>query len=188
MAMASGRAEAEDERDFASEDMLSYSRLPGELIPVLLIRSAVTVRSCFHQGNSRMAIDWPDEVVAFEDFLKNKGLTCQRREKLPSFGDKLVQFSGEKLAVRVFSERAVWFVDVADAAHPQEWYDAGILRDLILGPSTGAMPLADQIKLVKENWSVIVDSFTAPQLEETRKRLAGFEQHRAKRLFPGLTS
>jgi hypothetical protein len=136
-----------------------------------------------------MAIDWPDELVPFEDFLKSKSLTCQRREKLPSFGDKLVQFSDEKLAVRVFSERAVWFVDVADAdAHPQEWYDAGMLRDFILGPGTGAMPLADQIKLVKENWSVIVHNFAAPQLEVTRKRLAGLEQDRAKRLIPGLTS
>jgi hypothetical protein len=42
-----------------------------------------------------MAIDWPLEVVAFEDFLKSKGLTCQHREKLSSFGDKLVQFSDE---------------------------------------------------------------------------------------------
>jgi len=136
-----------------------------------------------------MAIDWPLEVVAFEDFLKSKGLTCQRREKLSSFGDKLVQFSDEKLAVRVFSERAVWFVDVADAAaHPKEWYDAGILRDFMLGPATGAISLADQIKLVKENWPVIVHCFAAPQLEVTRKRLAGLQQDRAKRLFPGLTS
>jgi hypothetical protein len=37
--------EAEGERDFAGEDMLmSYSRRPGELIPVLLVQAGVGSR------------------------------------------------------------------------------------------------------------------------------------------------
>ncbi len=141
----------------------------------------------FRQHNYMLEV--PDAVMQFEEYLKSKGLRRQRREKRPSFGDTFIQYADNSVAVRIFSERGIWFVDISDVAgRPQEWYDAGIIRDLIVGHEKDGMPLADQIEVFTHNWDAILDRFAPPQREKTYSRLATLEQERAKRMFPGLIS
>jgi hypothetical protein len=132
---------------------------------------------------------WPRAVIDFEVFLGKAGLVCRHREERAAFNDKSVRCANADLGVRVLSERDVWFVEVADVAtRPDEWYDAAILQDLLLGHGKGVLSLPEQIKFVETNWQAIVGSFGAATAADTHSRLALLRKERAKRLFPDLYS
>jgi hypothetical protein len=135
-----------------------------------------------------MNLDWPEALGAFEDFLKGKGLVCECRGTVPRYKEKLALYGNDKIAVRVLSERGVWFADVADiAARPDEWYDAEILRYLVTGRDE-ALSIAEQLRAIEENWVAILDSFTPVHRDETHKRLEVLRKERSRRMFPGLLS
>jgi hypothetical protein len=130
---------------------------------------------------------WPEAIAAFEAFLERVGLTCQGREEFPAFGNKLVQYAGAGIGVRVGSDRGEWFVEIADLdGNSDKWYDAAIVRDLVLGPGEDVLPLGDQIEFVERNWSAIVSRFGPVEGKETHARLAILRKERAMRLFPGM--
>ncbi|HWE01863.1 MAG TPA: hypothetical protein VG326_05585 [Tepidisphaeraceae bacterium] len=130
---------------------------------------------------------WPKEVADFEAFLTNAGLVCQRREEQAAFGNKVLQYGNASIAVRLVSDRGVWYVEVADAAgRPTDWYDAAILRDLLNGRGDDVLPLRNQIETVEINWPQIVSGFDPAQSKNTHARLALLRRERAQRRFPGV--
>jgi hypothetical protein len=129
---------------------------------------------------------WPKTVTDFEEFLKSSGLRCDRREEGASFNNKLLQYSGPVVSVRAVSDRGVWFIEVA-GSHPQacEWYDAAILRDLLLGPGEDVLPLQEQVDFIEKHWPDVCSRFNPEETKYTSARLALLRQERAKRRFPG---
>jgi hypothetical protein len=128
---------------------------------------------------------WPKAITDFEKFLQNTGLQCERREEDASFNDKLLQYSGSLVAVRVVSDRGIWFVEVAEAqAGPGQWYDVAILRDLLVGPGEDVLPLHEQVDFVENNWPIICSRFSPSEREYTSARLALLRQERARRRLP----
>lgn len=132
-----------------------------------------------------MSAEWPDKFGRFEEFLSAQGLSCQRRETTPRYGEKLAQYGNGRIAVRILSERGVWWAEVADiAGRPDEWYDAAIVRDLIKGRGEDVLPITEQMRIIEDNWSAIADAFAPANREETHKRLDILRNERAKRRFP----
>jgi hypothetical protein len=130
---------------------------------------------------------WPREVVSFEAFLGRAGLVRQRIDQRPEFGNKLLQCGNAHVAVRIISDRGIWYVEVTDVAgRLDEWYDAGIVRDLLLGSSEDVLTLRAQIEFVEAHWSEIVNRFAQVQRDETHARLKSLRAARTKRQFPDL--
>jgi hypothetical protein len=114
-------------------------------------------------------------------------MVFQRREILQAFGDQLLEYSNRNMRVRVASDRGIWSVVIADADRlPQTWYDAAILRDLLVGPGNNVLSLAEQIGVIEAAWPAIVECFDPAHRADTHARLASLRQSRARRLFPGL--
>lgn len=134
-----------------------------------------------------MDTTWPKVVADFETFLQKVGMACRRHEDQAVFGNKILQCENANIEVRVVSDRDVWFVEVADiVTRPNEWYDAAILRDLLLGRGEDVLSLTDQVEIVETNWPAIVGHFSSAQREDTHARLALLRRERAERRFPGL--
>jgi len=134
-------------------------------------------------------LDWSEKFPAFEDFLKEKGLSCQRRGTVPRYGEKLAQYGNDKIAVRVWSERGIWFADIADiVGRPNEWYDSAIIRDLVKGRGEDVLPITEQMRIIEENWPAIADAFAPEHREQTNHQLNAMRKERAKRRFPKLLS
>lgn len=129
---------------------------------------------------------WPEIVAALEDFLKEVGLECERREEGASFGNKLLQYGDKVVMVRVVSDRGVWFIEVAGSqAQPVQWYDVAILRDLLAGPGEDVLPLQAQVDFLEKHWSNVVERLSPPELDDSAAQLAVLRHERARRRFPG---
>jgi hypothetical protein len=131
--------------------------------------------------------DWPEAVADFKVFCSQAGLVCQRREEHASFGNKMVQYGSASVGLRVVSDRGIWFVEVADFTHhPNEWYDAAILRDLLIGPGADVLTLPDQIEFVEMSWPQILSGFGSERNIDTHERLARLRGERLRRRLPQL--
>jgi hypothetical protein len=134
-----------------------------------------------------MTENWPNELPTFELFLREKGLVCRRRGRIPRYGEHLALYGDGKISVRVLSEKGQWFTEVADnAGRPEEWYDAAILRDLVQGSGEDVLSLAEQMKVIEDNWSAITNAFRPEHREHTHQHLGLLRKQRAKRRFPAL--
>ena len=126
--------------------------------------------------------NFPKAVLNFEYFLREVGLVCERREQLPTFGESVVQYGSARIRVRVASDRGVWYVEIADvAAEKMGWYDAALLRDLLVGPGEDVLPLVDQIKFLEKYWSSILECFREGHAEATHTALESLRNNRAIR-------
>ncbi|MDQ2834433.1 MAG: hypothetical protein M3Y50_11925 [Acidobacteriota bacterium] len=131
--------------------------------------------------------NWPRVVDDFAKFLTDAGLQFQTRKEEAVFSNKTLQYGGQSINVRIVSEKGVWYVEIADASHQSnEWYDAAILRDLILGPGEDVLSLQSQIEIIETNWAAINSLFSPSQEKHTHPRLAILREERAKRRFPNL--
>ena len=128
----------------------------------------------------------PKEIADFEAFLGKNGLILRRREEQPVFSDKMILYGNLDISVRIVSDRGIWYVEVADGARPDEWYDAAIIRDLFGCHGEDVLSLADQVRIIQMNWQSIVDGFGFVNRENTHVRLDALRKARAKRRFPGL--
>jgi hypothetical protein len=133
-----------------------------------------------------MAATWPSEVEAFESFLRMKGAICRRRAESASFGDKVAEYDAGPISVRISSDRGIWYVEIADARDEQEWSDAALIRDLLVGPRSDVLDIREQIEFVEKKWDAIVQAFDDAHRAETRARLATLRKERARRRFPGI--
>jgi hypothetical protein len=124
---------------------------------------------------------WPKAITDFEEFLKRAGLQCERREEEASFSNRLLQYSGALMAVRAVSDRGIWFIEVAgDNPRSGEWYDAAMLRDLLLGSGEDVLPLQEQVDFIEKNWPAIRSRFDPSEREHTSARLTLLRQERAR--------
>ena len=81
----------------------------------------------------------------------------------------------------------MWIVYVSDVAgRPDEWYDVALIRDLLVGPGEDVLSLADQVRIVEDNWAAIKLSFGTSRRQETHARLAHLYDERLDRRLPGL--
>lgn len=135
-----------------------------------------------------MNATWPDAIQDFELFLAKAGLTPQERLEDPAAtGNRLVQYGGVDIAVRVVSDRYKWYVEVAEpVTQPADWYDAAILRDLLVGRGEDVLSLPEQIGFVQTNWAGIVGCFDPVHREDSHSRLVVLRRERVRRRIPGL--
>jgi hypothetical protein len=128
-----------------------------------------------------MKSNWPQDVLDFEAFLLSEGLACRKREESENFGNKFVEYSNAEFGARVVCDRGQWYADVCDSkALPKQWYDAAIIRDLLLGPGEDVLPFSEQLQIIERNWDAIRNCF---DLEGTHAKLASLKQERVKRRF-----
>ena len=132
-----------------------------------------------------MEINWPDGLAELGEFLKTQGLSFQRRGIVPHTHDILWQYGNDRIAVRVIADRGdVWSAQVADiAGWPQEWYDATALRELITGSMEDGQSVSEKMRIIKDNWLAIVQSFAEQNREKTHSRLKKIRAEWAKREF-----
>ena len=135
-----------------------------------------------------MESDWPSGLDQFGEFLRTQGLSFDRRGRVPYTGDKIWQYSTNKIGVRVVADRGfVWSVQIADiAGWPQEWYPASELGELLTGnddawPSERDEKIDAQIKFVKEHWLAIVEAFGSDKRTQTHTRLKLLRKERNER-------
>ena len=134
-----------------------------------------------------MDSNWPRVIDDFAKFLTDAGLQFQSRKEEAVFNNKVLEYDGQRVNVRIVSDRSIWYVEVADASHQShEWYDSAILRDLLLGSGEDVLPLQRQIEIIETNWPAIISLFSPSQEEHTHSRLAILREERAKRRFPNL--
>jgi hypothetical protein len=134
-----------------------------------------------------MDSNWPRVVDDFTKFLTDAGLQLRTRKEEAVFSNKILQYDGQRVNVRIVSDKGVWYVEVADASHQSnEWYDTAIVRDLILGPGEDVLSLQNQIEIIETNWPAITGLFSPSQEEHTHSRLAILREERSKRRFPNL--
>lgn len=135
-----------------------------------------------------METTWPSIVQDFESFLRERGLVLQRRfYDEQTFGNKLLQYGNDSLALRVVLDRDDWSVRVTEVvSKPRKWYDTELLRDLLMGRGEDALSLAAQIEFIQTNWAGIAERFSPERREESHTKLAQLGLERAQRLFPGL--
>lgn len=99
----------------------------------------------------------------------------------------MLQYGNADIVARVISDRGNWYIEIADVADRADgWYDAAILRDLLLGPGEDVLPLSDQIEFIETHWPAIISRFNPRQQEATHAQLASLRKDRAKRRFPDL--
>ena len=123
----------------------------------------------------------------FKFFLENAGLTLDSHEvNEMCFGNTSYVFIDENMYIKLCSDRGIWFIEMAGAASPKEWFDAALLRDLRFGPGDDILSLSDQVEFFKTNWEVISRSFEMSRRIETFSQLRKIRAERAKRRFPGL--
>jgi hypothetical protein len=134
------------------------------------------------------ASDWPSGLDQFGEYLRTQGLSFDRRGFVPYTGDKIWQYSTNKIGVRVIAERGfVWSLQIADiAGWPQEWYPASELRELLTGcdaawPSERDEKIHSQIKFVEEHWLKILGAFGSDKREQTHTRLQSLRKQRNER-------
>jgi len=127
------------------------------------------------------------DAVHFESYLEKLGMKCQHRESSTGFGDKVAQFGNAEILLRIGSDRGMWFVDIADTNKPDEnnWYDPAILRDVLIGPGSDVLSLAEMIEFIKKNYQLIIKAFSSAQRAETHERLNIMRTERLRRRFPG---
>src|SRR6266436_4042968 len=115
-----------------------------------------------------MVSDWPAAVSSFQDFLASAGLSLMHREEQPTLSNKLGQYGGACIGVRVVADMGVWYVEVADiGGRPNEWYDGALLRDLLIGRGPDVLPIEEQVQLIEQCWPRIATLFDETQRATT---------------------
>ena len=140
-----------------------------------------------HEG-WHMSLNWPEAIRDFEAFLQEVGLVCKRRvEDQEAFGNKLLQYGSPNIGVRIVSDRGTWSVEIAEVVtRPDEWYDAAILRDLLVGHGEDVLSLADQIKIVETNWPALVDRFSPLHQQDTHRQIARLRKGALEKALSGV--
>jgi hypothetical protein len=132
---------------------------------------------------------WPPAITEFERFLFSVGLQLERRDVEAAFGNKLLLYVGERLTVRVVSDRGIWFIEVTNAkGGAGNWYDAAIIRDLFGSEGEAILSLEQQISFIEDNWLGINNCFGPSAWQQTSARLSFLREERTKRRIPGLFS
>jgi hypothetical protein len=133
---------------------------------------------------------WPRPVAQLENFLKSVGLHLEHQQESASFEDKLLLYTGESLAVRVVSDKGVWFIEVTNVkATDIQWFDAAIIRELLFGPGEeDVLSLEQQINFIEVNWPAIIRCFGPSEWQHTVARLCFLRIERTVRRLPGLFS
>src|SRR5882724_1761111 len=101
-----------------------------------------------------MVLLWPEVVRDFEGFLTKEGLMFQQRlEDQAAYGNKLLQYGNADILVRIVSDLDIWYIEVAEAnTQPNEWYDAAIVRDLLIGSGEDVLSFTEQMDFIRTNW------------------------------------
>jgi len=135
-----------------------------------------------------MVLLWPEVVRDFEGFLTKEGLMFQQRlEDQAAYGNKLLQYGNADILVRIVSDRDIWYIEVAEAnTQPNEWYDAAIVRDLLIGSGEDVLSFTEQMDFIRTNWEAIVQCFGLTRREESHNQLATLRTERVRRRIPGL--
>jgi len=122
----------------------------------------------------RVIPTWSNAVMDLAAFLSEAGLV-RRRYEAPNgvFSDRLMQYTDAVMGVRITASSlpTVWRVAIADASHPENWYDIALIRCLIEGTNDKRMPSLRRFEFVKENWGQIRQLFCDSCRETTHARL-----------------
>jgi hypothetical protein len=161
------------------------------LLAAALIVGAVLLHRHYSRKKRVLQEQLPltENLADLEKFWIQQGLACLVRmgPDSRSFGNILLQYGDSRIAVRIARDRSQWSVDVARSG-PQSpnWYDIGLLMNLLLGRAKDIVPPDEEIAFLKANWAAIVDLFSPEQLEATDASLYALGKARVKRLIPGL--
>jgi hypothetical protein len=134
-----------------------------------------------------MATSYPEEVKALQAFLEqDAGMTTVSTIQDDGFGNACTTMTGDTIKVRFTSDRGEWNIQLSPATGGEKWYDVLVLREMLTGVECDdPIPLSDETRLLRENWSDIHAAFRPEMAEQTKAQLDGMLERRAKRMFPG---
>lgn len=129
----------------------------------------------------------PREITELIAFLEGQGFILSRKEGPDPnyFGYIVMEYSDGRVKVLIEWERSVWIITMVDIARPDIWYDAIMLRDLILGVGpTDELSLAEQVSIVKAIWQDVVNGFSPSRRDATHAQLARLRDEFDRRALP----
>ncbi len=134
-----------------------------------------------------MSIQLPPEIDESRSFLtREAGMSMAGAEQIGGFGNGCMVMTGGIVQVRFTGDRGQWNVEVAPTGSSGEWYDMLVLREMLTGLSRDEpLPLAQEVKVLRGNWSTVLESFSPARLSETKRTLQKLMDDRARRMFPG---
>jgi hypothetical protein len=146
------------------------------------------------KGNKLVAASFPEWVTDFEAFLKQAGLVCQDRGESPATRFKVVRWGNANLMVRVGffwqdyrDVELSWRVEIADPATPPvQWYDAAILRQLLIHEPEDRLSALESVDFVETNWPAIVRCFSPEERDNTHEQLSRLREDYARRFWQSL--
>lgn len=101
-----------------------------------------------------------------------------------SFGDALVEYKSESMALRVLRERGQYFVELSPLTDPPEWYEISIVLQALDLPGDGGVPtLLEKATAVKRHLPALDRTFRARSPGEIRDAVAAGAAKRARRRF-----
>jgi hypothetical protein len=105
-----------------------------------------------------------------------------------NFGNMLIAYANSTINVHLIYDHSVWSILVAPISGHQskDWYDTGLIRDMLLETQTVAQSLAEKIEFFESNLPQVIHCFSAGELKRTLARLDQLGEQRARRLLPDL--
>jgi hypothetical protein len=130
----------------------------------------------------RIFSPWPPAILEFEEFLKKRGLIIEIREAPDgALGDRLMQYTSDRIEVRIASKDG-WQLSISDkAGRPGVWYNIHTIRKFILPSADPKLPFAEWFAFAKTNWDSILEIFALDDADETHRRLEPLEQETQNR-------
>ena len=96
-----------------------------------------------------MIDSFPKEIVEMSKFLEKVGFAVTEHVVTESFGSKHIIFQNDEIAVRILSDRGIWYIDVAREPGVA-WYDIAIVKEEVLGH------LGEDVLSLEEQWEFLV--------------------------------
>lgn len=121
---------------------------------------------------------FPDEIIEMTRFLENVEFSVTECVVTQSCGDKHITLQNGEIAVRIISDRGIWYVDVAREPGV-DWYDIAIVKEEVLGL------LGEDVLSLEEQWEFLVAQMSKIKAvllaADSSQRLNHLQERRAKR-------
>src|SRR5216684_555166 len=128
-----------------------------------------------------MSSNPPTQIKEFCVFLTSTGLRqTEHLQDVKNFGNSVIKYSDERIAVRMVLDRGKWFIEVSDVPNPHTWFDPALVRDLIADRGNDELSIEQQIDFVQTHWPKIRELFTSENRKETFDKLKALSELRVQ--------
>jgi hypothetical protein len=98
----------------------------------------------------------------------------------------LLVLQADNIRLRLVRDRSQLFVDFqsSEGSSADDWFSFDMVRQLLTGTIVDSAEMDDEkAQFIHDNFSAIVEAFSAAKREQTENKLHEYERARAERLF-----